>query len=198
MNLPSSAVPNLDFTKCMTILCHDFAQRVPDLNHIDLDRVLVTVSKTRKNVPHGLYAAVTPLRFPGRSLTGRFRGQSMAMPIVRNSDGVQQYYIMTFYVPRFLKIPLSEKLETVAHELWHISPDFDGTIRRFGMKNRVHGPSQAEYDSQVRTLVDQYLANKPKATAYSFLSYGLSELGRRYGSITGLQITHPKLIPIPA
>ena len=122
----------------------------------------------------------------------------MAMPIVRNSDGVQQYYIMTFYVPRFLQIPLSEKLETVAHELWHISPDFDGTIRRFGMTNRVHGPSLAEYDSQVRTLVDQYLANKPKATAYSFLSYGLSELGRRYGSITGLKITHPKLIPIPA
>ena len=37
---------------------------------------------------------------------------------------------MSFYLPRFCDQSLDEKLSTVMHELWHISPAFDGDIRR--------------------------------------------------------------------
>ena len=180
----------------MTRLCQDFSNRVDALSHIDMSRVLVTVSQTRKRVSHGLYASVTPLRFPGAALSGLVRGRRMAMPIVTNRAGVEQYYVATFYLPRFLCVSFEEKLETVAHELWHISPTFDGTLREFAGTTRVHGKSRAEYDAWSRTLAARYLASGPEAAAFDFLKHHPRHLRERYGSLTALQLPRPKLIPL--
>ena len=37
-------------------------------------------------------------------------------------------YLLSFYLPRFLKLPWREKLATVIHELWHVNPQFNGDL----------------------------------------------------------------------
>ena len=70
-------------------------------------------------------------------------------------------YILTFYLPRFLDHSFREKLITVFHELYHISPAFNGDIRRMDGRYHVHTHSQQEYDREMDRLVEQYLRRSP-------------------------------------
>lgn len=45
-------------------------------------------------------------------------------------DGREIYYLVTFCLPRFQDQTLENKLVTVFHELYHISPEFNGDLRR--------------------------------------------------------------------
>src|SRR3989304_3063508 len=102
-------------------------------------------------------------------------------------------YILNFYLPRFLNLPLREKLDTIISELWHMAPGFDGDIRRFGNSRYAHGPSKKQYDKQVAALVDQWLAQSPSESAWGFLRNNFNELSARYGRIIGNKFPAPKL-----
>ena len=106
-------------------------------------------------------------------------------------------YILTFYLPRFLDQPFHEKLTTVTHELLHVSPRFDGDLRRFEGRCYMHSPRQEEFDRQAADLARQYLASRPPVEIYEFLRYDFRELARRHGAVVGLQVPIPKLIPLP-
>jgi hypothetical protein len=84
----------------------------------------------------------------------------------------------------------------VVHELWHISPRFDGDLRRFGGRCYAHSASQRRYDAKVEQLVDRWLSLEPPASVYNFLRYEFRELVRRYGRVYGVKIPTPKLIPV--
>ena len=64
----SADAKGFDFTSHIYYLCHDACTRLAELQHIDMQRVAVTFSQTRKQVSHGLYASMTPMRFEGGSL----------------------------------------------------------------------------------------------------------------------------------
>ena len=55
-----------------------------------------------------------------------------------DAKGVEMLYILKFYLPRFQNEPFEEKLTTIFHELWHISSDFNGDIRRHSGRCYVH------------------------------------------------------------
>ena len=183
----------------MTCLCHDVTRVVPELGHIDMRRVLVTASFNRKPSATGVYAAVTPLRFVGGSRVGRHRRTTMVMPRVVNEAGEDQLYILTFYLPRYLQAPFEEKLETVTHELWHISPDFDGTLRQFSGRCRLHGPTQEAFDAQARRLACKYLRKGRQSAAgsseppWEFLNASWRELQSRYRRLRAHHIARPQM-----
>jgi hypothetical protein len=110
---------------------------------------------------------------------------------------VEILYILTFYLPRFLDQPLEEKLITVFHELFHISPRFDGDIRRMEGRYHVHSHSQKEYDREMAVLAQRYLAGRPDEQLWSFLKLRFDDLQRHYGGIIGLKLPIPKLVPLP-
>ena len=58
-------------------------------------------------------------------------------------------YVMTFCLPRFLNQDFDEKIVTLFHELYHISPAFDGDLRRHGGRYQVHTHSQKNYDEEM-------------------------------------------------
>src|SRR5690606_21064489 len=99
--------------------------------------------------------------------------------------------------PRFLDQSFREKLITVVHELYHISPNFDGDIRRFGGRCHAHSHSQTEYDRQMGILADRYLALSPPPELHAFLRKGYRTLEKEHGRILGVRINTPKLVPIP-
>jgi hypothetical protein len=181
-----------NFTIAMRWLCADIVARLPELAHINLSSVAISFSQARKSFAHGLQASLTPLRFEGGaaiSRDGRFTCQRVCDP-----TGREYLYILTFYLPRFLNHSVEEKLATVFHELWHISPKCDGDLRRYSGRCFAHGSSQEKYDAHVERLAQKWLALDPPYHLYAFLDCSFSELVAEHGRVYGTRIAAPKLI----
>lgn len=184
-----------DFVDAMTKLCVDLCDRVEALAHIDMDYCLVTVAQARRRTPWGVQAKLTPLRFENGSETTVRQGKIWTCQKVI-IEGRPQLYLVTFYLPRFQDQTPREKLVTVVHELYHISPEFNGDIRRFAGRCHAHTGSQAKYDEHMGVLVDEWLSCNPPKQLYNWLSHPFDELSKRHGGVTGIKIAIPKLIPV--
>lgn len=184
-----------DFSRAMRRLCEDIAGRMDEFAHVRMDEIAVTFAQARRRVTHGLQAKLTPMRFECGRLTTRRGGRTWTVQRLFEGDR-EMLYILTFYLPRFLDHSFREKMITIFHELHHISPLFDGDIRRMGGRYHVHSHSQKEYDRQMDCLVDRYLSLRPPKSLYEFLSRDFRQLTRRHGGVVGLQVPIPKLIPV--
>ena len=135
----------LNLTLELERLIADITARIDEFRHVDPSRVMVCVATTRGGGVHGTYAKIHPLRFENGSRTTLVKRRRSSVrcevtPVSR--QGVEMLYVIYVLVPRFLNLPLREKLITVFHELYHVSPAFDGDIRRFPGKNYAHGSSR--------------------------------------------------------
>jgi hypothetical protein len=185
-----------DFTRAMRTLCHDVTVRLGEFRHVRIDEMAITFAQARRRVPHGLQAKLTPMRFENGSLLTRRANRTWTLE--RLYDGEREMlYILTFYLPRFLDHSFREKLITVFHELYHISPKFNGDIRRMDGRYHVHTHSQDEYDRAMGTLVGEYMRRSPPPELVDFLRLDFRGLCARYGAVLGKRIAAPKLIEIP-
>ena len=186
---------SFDFCAAMKRFCVDVCARHPEFRHIDMNRVVVTFAQTRSPVEWGMQAKLTPLRFENGALTERRDGKTWTVQrLIHN--GQEVLYILTFYLPRFLNLSYMEKLVTVFHELYHVSPKFDGDIRRFEGACYMHTGSQAGYDRQMEKYVRQYLRMKVPTELRGFLRYNFVQLKRACGHVVGLRVPVPRLIPL--
>ncbi len=185
-----------DFTLHLRRVCQDMAARLPELRHIDLDRVAVTFAQTRRPVQHGMYACLIPLRFEGGSPVTVRRGRRYRMQQLVAPSGREMLYILSFYLPRFLDLPFSEKMTTVVHELWHIGPRFDGDLRRFAGRCYAHSGSKERFDAHARRLAERWLRLSPPEALVEPLRYDFRALVARHGRVFGQKTPKPKLIPV--
>ena len=186
-----------DFTAHMRLLCADVVCRLPNLNHIDPCSMAVAFCQTRKPVAHGLYATLTPMRFENGERFTIQHGQRFKCQQLIDAHGNEYLYILSFYLPRFLDVAFNEKLVTICHELWHISPRCDGDLRRHPGRCYIHTGSQEQFDEHARSLANRWLALSPPESLYAFLHLTFQQLQARHGPIYGAKIPHPKLIPCP-
>ena len=185
-----------DFSRHMRRLCVDMARRLPELQHIQMPKVAVAVAQTRHPVAHGLYASLTPLRFEDGRREGQVNGKPYGVERVLDARGEELLYILTFYLPRFMEVDLGEKLITIVHELWHVSPHFDGDIRRFSGRCYAHSSSQKDYDAEMQVMAKRWLALDPPEHLYAFLRLNFAQLQSTFGRVTGTMIRRPRLIPL--
>lgn len=185
-----------DFTRHIRLLCEDIVTRLELLKHINMSRVAVSFSQARSGTRAGMYATLTPLRFPGGRVHTIRRGRKWGMQKVKDHKDREMLYILNFYLPRFLDLPFREKLDTVVHELWHIGEKFDGDLRRFGNRCFAHGPSKKKFDRQVAALVDEWLDQSPPESVYDFLQSNFSELESRHGRVIGSKFPTPKMFRV--
>lgn len=186
---------HFDFCKAMTSLCEDICVRHPVFQHVRMTEVAVTFAQTRSPVEWGIQARLTPLRFEGGAIVERRNGRLWTIQRVYHR-GQEALYLLTFLLPRFLNLSFEEKLITVFHELYHISPQFDGDIRRFGGACYMHTGSQKSYDRQMAVFADQYLRRNAPEELVRFLRYSFPELQSHCGDVVGLRIALPRLIPM--
>ena len=186
-----------NFTQQMQRLCTDIATRLPEMNHVDMQQVAVSFSQARTPELHGLQAKLTPLRFEGGKVVTKRRGRVWTVEKLLNHDGQELLYILSFYLPRFMDQPFAEKLTTIFHELWHISPHFDGDLRRHPGRCYAHSHSQKEYDEFSAELGRQWLKLNPPDELFSFLHLNFAQLWQLHGRVYGLKIRTPKLIATP-
>jgi predicted metallopeptidase len=185
-----------DFTAHMRVLCEDIVTRSPEMNHISMKRVAVSFAQTRKAVQHGMWASLTPMRFANGALEENRRGRRYTVQRLYGKDGKEMLYILTFYMPRFMELSFEDKLVTIFHELWHISPNFDGDIRRHPGRCYVHTTSEEEYDRQMAKLARRWMKADPPNHIYEFLRCDFAKLEQRFGRVFGTRIRNPKLIPV--
>jgi hypothetical protein len=186
----------LNLTRELEAVVTDIVGRVDALGHIDPSRILICVASTRGGGVHGTFAKIHPLRFRGGESSIQVkRGRktcTCSMPSVTHR-GVEMLYIVYFLVPRFFNLPLREKLITIVHELYHVSPGFDGDIRRFPGRNYAHGASRKRYNAVMAGLVDEYLRMADPVAVPDFLLGDMAGLRARYRTVVGRRFPAPKI-----
>lgn len=190
------SIAGFHFTHRMGVLCEDIVDRCPDLAHIRMQQVGVTWTQARKRTAHGLHAWLLPMRFQGGALDGRIGRRRYTVQRMFGPLGQEYLYLLAFCLPRFLDLNFGEKLTTIFHELWHISPNFDGDLRRHPGRCYAHSSSQLAYDQQMKQQARQWLDAHPPLELYDFLYLDFATLYRTQGRIGGVKLRRPKLIPI--
>lgn len=180
----------------MRLLCEHVVETLEEFRHIDLGKVVISFAQTRKAVMHGLQASLTPLRFEGGATIGTVRGKRYTVQPVHDQDGNEMLYVLNFYLPRFMHLAYREKLVTVFHELWHISPQFNGDLRRHPGRCFAHSHSQADYDQRMGIFVDAWLETEPPDELLEFMRLDFSQVQSQYGRVYGLKVRRPKLLPL--
>lgn len=188
-------VTTLNLTAELERLIADIAVRVEAFSHIDPRRLLICVNSGR-NSQHGTFAKIHPLRFHGGELSRVVkRGRSRIaciMPEVHH-NGTDMLYVIYFTLPRFMDRPLHDKLVTIFHELYHISPAFDGDIRRFPGRNFAHGSSTKRYNLLMAGFVEQYRRLPGSSERIDFLDADMAGLRLKYRAIVGRKMEMPKV-----
>jgi hypothetical protein len=186
-----------DFCGHVRRLCADVVSRCPSLYHVDVGRLLFGVTQARSGRRRGLQARVTPLRCRDGRLTRQRRG--VAYQVQRYFvGGHEMLYLVTFCLPRFLDQDFDDKFITVFHELHHISPAFDGDLRRHAGRCEFHTHSKREYDARMADEARAYLATRPDPALHAFLRLSFAQLQHRHGSVVGVVVPRPKLLPLVA
>jgi len=184
-----------DFCGHIRRLTADVVRHCPDLQHIDVSRLLFGFTQARSGRAHGLQARVTPLRFRHGQLTRRRHGVTYQVQryIV---DGREMLYLVTFCLPRFLDQKFDDKFITLFHELYHIGPAFDGDLRRHDGRYDLHSHSKRLYDEHMAKLAKSYLSNGADRPLHAFLHLNFAQLRHRHGGVVGVVVPRPRLLPV--
>lgn len=187
--------PSFDYTQHVTALMEDIVRRCPELSHVDMNHVAVALTPSRAGGVHGTYAKIVPLRFEGgvREVSVGRRRYRMQTLIHRDRELLYLIYLVT---PRFLDLDFLRKLTTIVHELYHISPRFDGDIRRFNSKNYAHGSSRKRYNEKMEALAHAYLKDHPAPELFEFLHGDLGDIEKQHGRVTGRRVVQPKAVRV--
>ena len=190
-NTDKNSVTGFDFTGNMTLLVDDIIKTHPFFKHIKVKNILIAMSPSNGN-RNGVVAKLRPMLFEGGSRTKTVRRIEYAAPEVM-INGINILYIVYFHLPRFLNHgDQKTKLVTVLHELHHISPLFNGDVRRYPGKNFAHGNSRKDFDSMVSIYTDEYIHTTAHPELSIFLKFKYNELKRKYGAIYGDMIRIPR------
>jgi predicted metallopeptidase len=186
-----TAVKVFNYTDALTRLVEHAAGTIPEFAHLEPDRMLVACARARIDSSHGVFAKVVPLRFEGGAPTTRRGSRLYQMPSLR-FEGREILYLVYFFLPRYQNLPYRRKLVTFFHELYHVSPSFDGDIRRFPGRNFAHGSSRRKYDERMEKFVDAYLCMHGSTELTGFLQPDYAGLRQEYGRLLGRKVPVPR------
>jgi len=134
-----------NFNKTLRSLIRDIAAKMPEFGHVKPSRILVVAGEARR----ASRGTVKPLCFRGgKSMdrTGRRK------PVIR-IRGKRMLYCITLRPLFFRGSTAQARVETVLHELFHLSRRFDGTLHS-GRRHAVLGKA---FSRKLKPLVRRYL-----------------------------------------
>ena len=111
------------------------AKKLPELSHVQVGRVLFVAGEARR----GSRATIKPLASTRVLLRGK-----------------RAFYCITLRPKFFRASTPEERVETLLHELLHISAEFDGRLHEERRHSSLPG---AKFRSLLRPLVRRYLAH---------------------------------------
>ena len=161
------------------------------LAHVDPSRLLIGWTHSRRR-RFGIYATIYPLRFAKGATSVSARAAIWHLPRVLR-DGREIYYVITFYVPRFLALDSTARLSVIFHELFHVSEACDGDLRRFPGYRSAHGRSVRDFEAGFQAGLAVYLTSRRARFFHDLLSLSHREILGRYGAIVPRRVRRPVL-----
>jgi len=137
-------------------LIRDIARSMPEFAHVKASRILVVAGEARR----ASRATVKPLCFRGGLSMDR---KGRRKPVVR-VRGRRMLYCITLRPLFFRSSTLEDRIETLMHELFHISRRFDGTLHA----GRRHAALGKDFARRLKPLVHRYLARCSKELQEAF------------------------------
>jgi hypothetical protein len=134
-----------NFNKTVRALIRDIAAKMPEFAHVRTARILVVAGEARR----ASRGTVKPLCFRGGKSTDR---GGRRKPIIR-LKGKRVLYCITLRPLFFRGSTPQARIETVIHELFHMSRRFDGTLHA----GRRHAVLGKDFSRKLRPLVRRYL-----------------------------------------
>lgn len=126
-----------------TLLCRkvvaDMVRKLPELSHIRASRILFVAGEARR----GSRATIRPLAASRVSLKGK-----------------RALYCVTLRPKFFRSSTPEQRVETLLHELLHVSAEFDGRLHEGRRHSRL---ARARFEALLRPLVRRYLAGADTA-----------------------------------
>lgn len=135
---------------------------------------------------YGVFAQCYALRFRHGAQYQTKNGQTWVWPTIR-VGGQEILYYITYLLPRYLDMPPRERLTTLIHELWHISPQFNGDLRRFQGRNEFHGSKSDDFDGNVERMANT-AEHEIDLTRFAFLNLDFEGLNQRYDGVVGAKL----------
>jgi hypothetical protein len=133
------------FDALLSGLVRELARVCPELSNVEAERILFVAGAGRLMARASI-----------RPLGGRDR------PTITIGGASIRYEICLR--PRFfLDTPFEERLTIIAHELWHASPAFDGTL---AAERRHENAGADRIESEVRQIVDRFRASGSPAADF--------------------------------
>jgi predicted metallopeptidase len=157
--------PRPNITLAVKRLIRDAARRLPELSHIRASRILVVAGDARR----ASRATIRPAHFKE---TGRRARGGREKPLIA-VKGRKILYVVTLRPLWFVDSSLAERVATILHELYHVSPRFDGTLHRARRHSRI---PRASYDLRVRSLLRRYLAVASEEILAPFAHRGVARV----------------------
>lgn len=185
---------HFNYSDAIRRLCDDIILRLPAFSHIKMEKIGISIRKTRNRDQFGVFASVIPLRFENGADFVIKRGVRWSCQKILDPQGNELLYILSIYLQRFQDLSLLDKMSTILHELYHISEKFDGDIRRFNGRCYAHGSSRKEYDRRMALYVQDWLRRDPPPELWSFLKMDFNELCSIYKKFSFTVYHVPKLI----
>ena len=188
-------LPEINLTDMLTLIINDIVIRTDLFSHIDMSRLLVCIAYNRQRGRGGTYGKLVPLRFKGGLDVVYFRGAYYSMPRIFHR-GKRLLYLVYFYVPGFFNLGSREKLAVIFHELYHISQDFNGDIRRLGKRGSSHGHSKTRFNALFEGELLSFCEYAQKTPLIHFLRMNAEYLEKSFSRVLGRRMKLPKPIVV--
>lgn len=141
-----------DWSLGLIRILRDIQLRVPEFAHLQPERILVTAGQARKRSR----ATIRPYCFADTA-TRRSESGLLEKPLVKLGGKVIRYEIVLRPLFFLRSTPL-ERLRTLFHELFHLSPEFDGTLDE---TRRHTSMPRRQFDAKILPLMKHYALTAP-------------------------------------
>lgn len=163
--MPSDSI---NLTDVLSLIIHDMIKSTEEFRSFDMNRILVCCASNRKDCRGAIYGKLCPLRFKDGSEIIKHNGRFYTIPKLKVND-TEILYIIYFYIPKFFNLSAKDKVNVMFHELYHISPEFNGDIRRMGKFKSAHGHSRKAFEEKYIEYADTFFEKVKDAPYYNFL-----------------------------
>lgn len=176
-------------------LISDIVSRVPIFSHINVDQIMVSVSYARNSSMDGVWAELYPMKYQNGHYSIRERKGNVIYLYKTDRLHIGQreiLYILYLMMPRFQNLSFNQKLKTLFHELYHISPGFDGKLRQIHSRFIYHGSRNDLFERNISWWVNDYMNRGILLKEADILKYSWSGLKRKYPHLQMDYIPEPE------
>ena len=186
---------SINLTDVLTLVIYDIIKSTDEFKSFDINRILVCCASNRKDSKGAIYGKLQPLRFrDGSEIIEHNKGYYAIPKVVLNK--IEIFYILYLYIPKFFDLTIKDKINVIFHELYHISPEFNGDIRRMSNVKSAHGHSKKSFEERYIKYADRYFSKLNETPFYNFLQMNLEDIKKQFKVIQyrRMKLVKPQLI----